>query len=304
MEFMKGSNPIWGMVVLLWVSLWQPVMAADAFAAAIADGVFERLQAARVAAGVTGFDRRAELDAIALERAIEIAGLPHASRLMAVEPIGEAIERAGIKHYLRYSLHQDMSRGYTDPTAAFFENWRKYDQPWLKALDPDFDAIGIASAKGEDLWRILVVVLLSDLKIESEASLEDQAVSAINDIRRQHKLAPLALDPSLTEVARGHSRDMADHDYFAHESPAGDTVGDRMARAGLSYAAVAENLQMSRGVRDPVQVAADEWMKSPAHRANILNPDLTRTGVGVAVTDEGAVYFTQVFLAPPALPDP
>ena len=304
MEFMKGLNLACGVLLLLGVAVWLSAMAAGGINEAVVDRVFERLQESRLAAGATALERRTELDAIARERAVEVAGLPHASRLKAVEPIGEAIQRAGITRYLRYSLHQDMSRGYTDPAAAFLENWRKYDQPWLNAMDSEFDGIGLASAIGADRWRILVVVLLSDLIIESEVSLEAQAVRAINDIRGQHQLVPLALDPSLADVARGHSRDMADHDYFAHESPAGDTVGGRMARAGLSYAVVAENLQMSRGIQDPVQVAAEEWMKSPPHRANILNPDFTHTAVGVAVTAAGAVYFTQVFLTPQALPDP
>jgi uncharacterized protein YkwD len=304
MALLKGSNPVWCVLLLLGVAVWQPVVATDAFAAAIADGVFERLQEARVAAEVTEFDRRAELDTIARERAVEIAGLPHASRMSAAEPIGAALDRAGLKRYLRYSLYQDMNRGYTDPTAGFCKNWRKYEQHWRNAMNPEFDAIGIASAKGEDMWRILVVVLLSDQALEPEASLEEKVVLAINDIRRQHTLAPLALDPRLVEVARGHSRDMADHDYFSHESLAGDTVGDRMTRASVSYEAVAENLQMSRGIRDPVQVAVDEWMKSPGHRTNILDPNFKRTGIGVAVTEAGAVYFTQVFLAPQILPDP
>jgi uncharacterized protein YkwD len=293
-------NPAWGL--LLCVALVQPALAKTA-AEAITDGVFERLQKARAAASIPGFDRRVALDTIARERAAEIAGLPHAMRMKAIEPIGEAFERAGIKRTLRYAVHQDMNRGYTNPANGFFRNWKKYNQAWAKALDPEFNAIGIATAKGDDLWWVLIVILFSDVEIESETSLESKAVRVINDIRQQHHLEPLALDGKLANVARMHSRDMADRDYFAHESPAGESMGDRVTRTGIGFERVAENLQMSMGIRDPVQTAADEWMKSPAHRTNILDPGFTHTGVGVAVTDAGAVYFTQVFIKT-IVPDP
>lgn len=39
----------------------------------------------------------------------------------------------------------------------------------------------------------------------------------------------------------------------------------------------------------------DSWMNSPGHRANILNPDYDRAGIGVAVDAEEAVYATQNF---------
>jgi uncharacterized protein YkwD len=47
-------------------------------------------------------------------------------------------------------------------------------------------------------------------------------------------------------------------------------------------------------------VSADQmvamWMSSPGHRANILRPEFTHLGVGVARTGSGRVYGTQDFL--------
>jgi uncharacterized protein YkwD len=44
--------------------------------------------------------------------------------------------------------------------------------------------------------------------------------------------------------------------------------------------------------------AVENWMNSPGHRKNILNPQLTRLGVGVALGQQGNVpyvYLTQDF---------
>jgi hypothetical protein len=38
-------------------------------------------------------------------------------------------------------------------------------------------------------------------------------------------------------------------------------------------------------------------MASPMHRANIVRPDYTHLGVGVAVTADGRVIYTQLFKA-------
>ena len=40
------------------------------------------------------------------------------------------------------------------------------------------------------------------------------------------------------------------------------------------------------------------WMKSAAHRKNILDGDLIQGGVGIAMDERGMFYFTQIFLQP------
>ena len=103
----------------------------------------------------------------------------------------------------------------------------------------------------------------------------------------------------LTEVARAHSEDMVRRGYFSHVSPEGKDVADRVRADGLRYRRVAENIQMSRGARDTAQSAVDSWMNSEPHRGSILDPGFVETGVGVAVAEDGEIYFTQVFMTPP-----
>ena len=55
---------------------------------------------------------------------------------------------------------------------------------------------------------------------------------------------------------------------------------------------------MNRGSEDPFRTAVESWLKSRGHREHLLSPEFQETGIGVAIDDEGAIYFTQLFLAP------
>jgi uncharacterized protein YkwD len=48
------------------------------------------------------------------------------------------------------------------------------------------------------------------------------------------------------------------------------------------------------GQRSPDQVV-NEWMNSPTHRANILNPNFRQMGVSYGTTSDGFPYWTQSF---------
>lgn len=126
--------------------------------------------------------------------------------------------------------------------------------------------------------------------------LESRAFAAINHVRAAAGLAPLRFAPDLSAVAREHSEDMVERDYFAHQSPEGKDLRHRFARHGISnWQRIAENIAYNRGYEDPVAAAVEGWMNSPGHRKNILNRSLVESGIGVAVSEAGRVYFTQVF---------
>jgi uncharacterized protein YkwD len=126
--------------------------------------------------------------------------------------------------------------------------------------------------------------------------LEARAFAAINQERAAYGLPPLRLAGDLSVVAREHSQDMVERDYFAHQSPDGRDLRHRFARHGISnWRYIAENIACNRGYEDPVNAAVAGWMNSPGHRKNILNKNLAESGIGVAVSDSGRVFFTQVF---------
>lgn len=121
-------------------------------------------------------------------------------------------------------------------------------------------------------------------------------VVRLTNIERQAKGCPaLKVNAALTTSASRHSADMAQNDYFDHNSLDGRSPFDRMKAAGYSYSRAAENI--AAGQPTAAAVVAG-WMNSAGHRANILNCDLAEIGVGVAKGGHYGIYWTQNFGTP------
>lgn len=134
---------------------------------------------------------------------------------------------------------------------------------------------------------------------------EEAVIEVVNEYRGEHDLQPLEHNHALADLARGHSRDMGERDYLAHESPDGVTMADRLDSGlpdGYSYNMAAENIAYRQGPGDSSDASAkqfaraivDQWMGSPGHRANILLEDITHIGVGLYPAGQ-VVYGTQKF---------
>ncbi|MEU9856565.1 CAP domain-containing protein [Streptomyces sp. NPDC047974] len=125
----------------------------------------------------------------------------------------------------------------------------------------------------------------SPVTVPARASGYVQDVIALANAERERAgCDPLRSEARLAKAAQGHADDMAARDYYAHDSPEGRDGGDRMTRAGYSWSAWGENIH--KGPKTP-QRAMDDWMESPAHRANIVNCSFRDVGVGVALTADG-----------------
>jgi uncharacterized protein YkwD len=125
------------------------------------------------------------------------------------------------------------------------------------------------------------------------ADIADQIVKATNRVRRAHKLPPLKVNAKLTKAALGHARNMARKGRMTHVLN-GQGPGDRIRQAGYQWSVYAENVAWGwKGVKRVMR----GWMKSPPHRKNLLNRDVTEIGVGVAYR-KGVPYYCQVFAKP------
>jgi uncharacterized protein YkwD len=93
---------------------------------------------------------------------------------------------------------------------------------------------------------------------------------------------------------------MAKRRYFDHRSPEGAGPASRVAARHILYMKLAENIAESAGADDPVESAVKGWLDSAGHRANLLDGEFTRTGVGIAATEDWEFYFTQLFMVPRA----
>jgi uncharacterized protein YkwD len=131
----------------------------------------------------------------------------------------------------------------------------------------------------------------------SATSDEERALSLINAQRQARGERPLVLDAGLMRVARMHSQNMAREDFFDHVGLDGlDAVGRASALGIRGWRALGENIAYNQNFDDPAAFAVQRWMGSPKHRDNILNSMFTHTGLGVARSADGRVYFTQVFI--------
>ncbi|WP_164992571.1 CAP domain-containing protein [Streptomyces sp. L2] len=116
-----------------------------------------------------------------------------------------------------------------------------------------------------------------------------QILQLVNKERAAAGLHPLTLNATLSKAAQAHSDEMARTGLYSHTGPNGSSPGDRIQRAGYRWSMWAENIHHRQG--SPEAIMAD-WMKSPGHRANILNPRLKEIGIGV---DANGSYWTQDF---------
>ena len=120
----------------------------------------------------------------------------------------------------------------------------------------------------------------------------DEVVALTNARRAEHRLPPLTVEPRLRAAAQAHNDDMVARGFFAHDSPEGASVADRVRATGYPYAVVAENL--AAGQQTPAEVVQG-WMDSPGHRANLLHPDVRQIGVGFTAGGSYGTTWTQVF---------
>lgn len=128
-------------------------------------------------------------------------------------------------------------------------------------------------------------------------AVEKIAFAMINQKRSENGLKPLAWNAELASVARVHSQNMAEYQFFGHRGLDGKMVSDRADNIGLGrWRAIGENIAFNRGYQDPIAKAVEGWMNSPGHRHNLLEDSWKESAIGVAVTPDGSYYFTQVFL--------
>lgn len=127
-----------------------------------------------------------------------------------------------------------------------------------------------------------------------------------NATRMELGLRLLYPAPSLSLVARRHAAEMRDLDYFSHVSPrpANKTCLERFNNL-FPYRprVIAENLarRWQRGggyclTLAKIRDSHEALLNSPGHRANIVMPELTDIGIGVAVSENGDYWLTEVFV--------
>lgn len=124
-----------------------------------------------------------------------------------------------------------------------------------------------------------------------DSASEQAMFRLVNKERVANSLNPVSFDNKLRGLARDYSKDMLQRGYFSHYNPEGESPFDRMDAYGIEYSYAGENLALAPSA----ELAMQGLMNSPGHRANILNPNFNKIGIGAM---DGGVYgkmFTQEF---------
>ena len=98
--------------------------------------------------------------------------------------------------------------------------------------------------------------------------------------------APLNWNKLLQQAASDHSSEMAQHNYFSHDSLDGTTMAQRLIAVGYNYTAAGENIAANDS---SVEAVLNRWLNSPAHCVNMMNPIYSDIGVA-CVHSNSATY--------------
>jgi uncharacterized protein YkwD len=170
--------------------------------------------------------------------------------------------------------------------------------------DPAYRDFGLASRTGVT-WIVLATPLEPPGASDASA-VRARVLTLVNEARgsarrcgwkRFEAAPPLARSEALDRAALDHTRDMASRSRMEHAGSDGSTPAERATRAGYRWRRVGENV--AAGQPTPEQAVA-EWLESPRHCANLMDPAFTEMGIGFAA-DPGsaaAIYWAQVFGTP------
>lgn len=137
---------------------------------------------------------------------------------------------------------------------------------------------------------------LSAAPLADLADARNQLLDLINRDRLAHGVPAVILWDELSRVAQAHSDNMATANFFAHKNPAGKSPDDRRKGAGISVG-VRENL----GKATSIAHVHEGLMRSPVHRAAILDSSMRRVGIGMTKNAEGYLLATENFSTNPLL---
>ncbi|MFT8311106.1 MAG: CAP domain-containing protein [Sporolactobacillus sp.] len=129
------------------------------------------------------------------------------------------------------------------------------------------------------------------------ASVEQQIVSLVNNVRAQNGLQALQVKPELQNFARQWSQQQFSNGAMSHGMM--NFSRNTIAGQNVAYAKGDVNYFGWDQIWS-AQATMDGWMNSPDHRANILKPQYKYIGVGVVYgqkngSSDGWAFFTQDF---------
>ncbi len=123
-----------------------------------------------------------------------------------------------------------------------------------------------------------------------ESGPEQTLFESANHERAARNLAPLKWNAALAAAARQHAQRMAAENTLSHQLPGEPGMVERAKLAGARFSSLAENVAEGPSAGSIHR----QWMNSPPHRANLLDPELNSVGIAVAER-EGVLFAVEDF---------
>ncbi|MBC7593521.1 MAG: CAP domain-containing protein [Kineosporiaceae bacterium] len=126
---------------------------------------------------------------------------------------------------------------------------------------------------------------------KEDTAFESRVLDLINKERAKGGLSALSYNAALDSAAEKHANQMATVKAMAHDGIGDGDPGERIRAEGFRNS-WGENVAV--GQSTPEQVVA-EWMNSPAHKRNIMDPNFKLSGISQVVDNGGRKYWAQEF---------
>ncbi|MBQ7573984.1 MAG: hypothetical protein IJT23_06960 [Clostridia bacterium] len=118
-----------------------------------------------------------------------------------------------------------------------------------------------------------------------------EVVDLVNKERAKYGLGNLQVDTTLMRASYARAKEIKTS--FSHTRPNGTSCFTVLKEYGINYRSAGENI--AYGQRTP-QAVVTAWMNSEGHRANILNGNFTKIGVG-CYKSGSTYYWSQEFIS-------
>ncbi len=141
---------------------------------------------------------------------------------------------------------------------------------------------------------LLVTMVLVSAYAHAQSGQEDlkeEVLHYVNQHRTSMGLQALKTNEIIEDEAAQHSKNMAKGRIpFGHDG-FDERMGRIMKQIRPSHASAENVLEGAKTAKE----AVDIWLHSPGHRKNIEG-NYTLTGIGLAQSRDGKLYFTQIFI--------
>lgn len=161
--------------------------------------------------------------------------------------------------------------------ASFSSDYPEYlernaDGDWMPASTPETE----------------LSLILDGTELYSNA---EAVLDIVNDERAARGLQPLTMDADLADAAMQRAAETAI--AFTHTRPDGSSC--------FTVSSKAQGENIAAGSTTPATVMS-AWMNSEDHRSNILDPSWRSVGIGCFQSEDGALYWVQLFGSGTPLP--